>query len=192
QYIELEDSISNYNLAKYRGDVIEGKDGDSNVYVIKTFYHKVKRNETWNYIARKYGVSVSELRSWNKNIKRNKLKIGTMLTVKNKVLVEKEKMIDKEENEKQSAFDQNEIVEANNLDNQPQKLEKQEDKTSKQKDIKTSKPQNTTKIHVVKSGETLSAIAKKYGTTEQKLRTLNGFNNKTANKIMVGQKIKIK
>lgn len=189
RYIEFEDSIAHHNLEKYRGDVFAGSNGDSNVYAIKTIYHKVKRNETWNSIARKYSVTVSELRSWNRKIKRNRLRIGTMLTVKTKVLVEKEKIIDKDDNEKQSSFEQNEIVEANNMDNQPQKEEKKNLSTTSQ-NKNTNK--NTTKTHVVKAGETLSSIARKYGTTEQKLRKINGFDNKAANRIRIGQKIKIK
>lgn len=43
--------------------------------------------------------------------------------------------------------------------------------------------------YTVKSGDTLSAIAKKYGTTVTKLQKLNGIKN--VNKIYVGQKIRI-
>lgn len=44
-------------------------------------------------------------------------------------------------------------------------------------------------VYTVKSGDTLSSIAKKYGTTYQKLAAYNGISN--PNKISVGQKIKI-
>lgn len=44
-------------------------------------------------------------------------------------------------------------------------------------------------MHTVKSGETLSSIAKKYGTTVEKLVSANGIKN--PNRIYVGQKIKI-
>lgn len=44
-------------------------------------------------------------------------------------------------------------------------------------------------IHIVKKGETLSGIAKQYGTTWQKLKSANGIKN--ANLIKTGQKIKI-
>lgn len=50
------------------------------------------------------------------------------------------------------------------------------------------KPQPTTKTYTVKSGDTLSGIAKKYGTTVKKLQALNpSISN--PNKIYVGQKI---
>lgn len=47
-----------------------------------------------------------------------------------------------------------------------------------------------TEYYTVKSGDTLSAIAKKYGTTVKKLTALNGIKN--ANLIYAGQKIKVK
>ncbi len=44
-------------------------------------------------------------------------------------------------------------------------------------------------VYTVKSGDTLSKIAKKYGTTVARLQSVNGI--KDVNKIYVGQKIKI-
>ena len=48
-------------------------------------------------------------------------------------------------------------------------------------------PVDPRRYHIVKSGETLTKIAKQYGTTVQKLVELNGIKN--ANLIRVGQKI---
>ncbi len=48
---------------------------------------------------------------------------------------------------------------------------------------------STATVHTVKSGETLSKIAKQYSTTVSKLTSLNGIAD--ANKIYAGQKIKI-
>lgn len=53
----------------------------------------------------------------------------------------------------------------------------------------TAQAQTTSTTYTVKSGDTLSGIAKKYGTTVKRLQELNGI--KDANKIYVGQKIKI-
>ena len=53
--------------------------------------------------------------------------------------------------------------------------------------VKEEKP--VTKTHTVKSGDTLSGIAKKYGTTVEKLVALNNIKNK--NLIYVGQIIKL-
>lgn len=48
---------------------------------------------------------------------------------------------------------------------------------------------STTKIHIVKAGETLSGIAKKYNTTVDALVKKNGIKDK--NKIYVGQRLKV-
>ena len=66
--------------------------------------------------------------------------------------------------------------------------------TEGKKTVEKKQPRETTKepekTYTVKKGETLSGIAKKYGTTWQNLKKINGIKN--ANKIYVGQKIKIK
>jgi murein DD-endopeptidase MepM/ murein hydrolase activator NlpD len=46
------------------------------------------------------------------------------------------------------------------------------------------------RYHVVKSGETLSSIARKYGTTVSKLQRLNNISN--PNKIRIGQRLKVR
>ncbi len=49
---------------------------------------------------------------------------------------------------------------------------------------------SSAKCHVVKSGDTLSSIAAKYGTTYQKIAKLNGISD--PNRIYVGQKLRVK
>lgn len=53
-----------------------------------------------------------------------------------------------------------------------------------------AKRQTAHVYYVVKRGDTLSAIASKYGTTYQKLAQINGIAN--PNRIYVGQKIRVK
>ena len=53
----------------------------------------------------------------------------------------------------------------------------------------TTNPQNATKTYIVKSGDTLSAIASKFGTTYQEIAKKNGIAN--PNKIYPGQVLKI-
>ena len=52
------------------------------------------------------------------------------------------------------------------------------------------KPKTTKEYYTVKKGDNLTKIAKKYGTTVNKLKVLNGIKN--ANLIYAGQKIRIK
>ena len=47
----------------------------------------------------------------------------------------------------------------------------------------------TTRIHVVKKGETLGSIAKKYGCTVADIKKWNGMSSNT---VVVGKKLKIK
>ncbi|MDY4025701.1 MAG: LysM domain-containing protein, partial [Enterococcus avium] len=53
----------------------------------------------------------------------------------------------------------------------------------------TQTPSTTTSTHIVRSGETLSGIATKYGTTYQALASLNGLAN--PNYIYAGQQLKV-
>src|SRR5699024_8742681 len=59
----------------------------------------------------------------------------------------------------------------------------------KSKPSKPSKPNNSTKTYTVKSGDTLSEIANKFGTSVKKLQSINNIKN--VNLIRVGQKIKL-
>lgn len=144
-FIEMEDSISNCNIEKYRPELAKKDDSISStatVMVDKTIYHKVRKNETWSSIARRYGVSVSDLRKWNSKIKKNKLQKGTLIAVKTKVAVAKENVIEKDEAEKSSSFDRDEMLEANNSASQ------QELTTSKQKADKINSKVSSKKVEV--------------------------------------------
>ena len=58
-------------------------------------------------------------------------------------------------------------------------------------EIINSQAAESSKVYyTVKSGDTLSGIAKKYGTTYQKIAQLNGISN--PNRIYPGQKIRVK
>lgn len=147
-FIEMEDSISNCNIEKYRPELTKKDDSISSIATVmvdKTIYHKVRKNETWSSIARRYGVSVSDLRKWNSKIKKNKLQKGTLIAVKTKVAVAKENVIEKDEAEKSSSFDRDEMLEANNSASQ------QELTTSKQKADKINSKVSSKKVEDRKS-----------------------------------------
>jgi LysM repeat protein len=50
----------------------------------KNFYHKVKRGETLYYLARKYRVSVGDIKRWNHRTTSN-LQVGERILIKRKV-----------------------------------------------------------------------------------------------------------
>ena len=62
-------------------------------------------------------------------------------------------------------------------------------KNTKNSSKTSSSSDSTTKIHVVKKGETLSSIAKKYGCTPADIKSWNGLKSDT---VRIGQKLKIK
>lgn len=85
-YIEAQDAIFAYEpeLTAQRLSV-EPAGIDPGTMV----YHKVRKGETLSGIARKYGVSVSNLRSWNNLRKNSYLRIGQRLAVSSKGAVGK-------------------------------------------------------------------------------------------------------
>lgn len=126
--------------------------------------HTVKKGETLASIAKKYHVSVQNLKKWN-NLKKDALKVGQKLTV----------YTNGGPSAKPSA--KSSTSKSNNS------------KSSTSKSNKSKKTNsNAPKYHVVKSGETLASIAKKYNTTVDKLKKLNNLKSDT---IKVNQKIRV-
>lgn len=113
--------------------------------------HIVKKGETLGAIARKYHISVKQLKQWN-NLKSDRISINQKLIVYSS--------------------------------GAPMAKGSQSSNT----------PATTTSggyvIYTVKSGDTLTAIAKKFSVKVDQLRKLNNLNNKSVLKI--GQKLKIK
>lgn len=108
--------------------------------------HKVKKGETLASIAKKYHVSISNLKQWN-NLKKDTLKVGQKLTI----YTSGGPMATSSNNSKAAG---------------------------------SKSPQ----YHVVKAGDTLASIAKKYNTTVEKIKKLNNMKSDT---IKVKQKIRV-
>ena len=122
-------------------------------------YYKIKVGETITAIAERYKVSTSSIRKWN-NIKGNKIIAGTNLKIYSDAGV-------------------NDI--SDNSANTKNKTSI--NKKSGNKTVKKSE-----NYYSVKRGDSLFAIAKKYGITVEDLRKMNKLNG---NKLNQGQKLKI-
>ncbi len=149
------------NAQQKEGSVVE-----SLAEVKKT--HTVKAGEKLSSIARKYGVTVADLKTWNYVGKRG-LKPGKKMTVYVREQSQKQK-------ELEVKTEQNLV--ANN-------------KTSEKTQLAENKTTDKTGfvIHKVKKGESLYSISKKYGLVPQDLIDLN---NLRGNNLSLGQSLKIR
>lgn len=210
-YIMSEDSIINHNASTYgRRLVVEpaqSTDGNSE-YVSKlvTKYHTVKKGETLSKIAKKYGVTINNIKKWNK-LKKNSIRRGQRLKISSYelVAVPKKKKATPQQTPVANSLPAdsvsndsiaNDSISTDSLTIAPQnndnlkvdsvKVSSTDIDTSK-KSTKENKPKYVT--HKVRKGETLSKIAAKYrGVT---IADIKKANNLTGSKITVGQRLKI-
>ena len=85
-FIEAQDAIFAHNQELYARRLAVEPAG---LAPGTTVYHKVRKGETLSGIAQKYGVSVSNLRSWNNLRKNSYLRIGQRLAVCSKTTTSK-------------------------------------------------------------------------------------------------------
>lgn len=133
----------------------------------KYIYHRVGRRETVEQLARRYGVTAKQIRSWN-NLGRRGLRRGA-----NIIVGVKEEPTKKEEPAKR--------------DEQAEELVSTTKQTPNKRDVELSvtkaevKPSSEEspvvssdgKTHIVRRGETLISIAMRYNTTVLQMRELN-------------------
>jgi membrane-bound lytic murein transglycosylase D len=133
--------------------------------------HTVRNKEKLSTIARKYGVTIADLKSWN-YIGKKGVKAGKKLIVYVKQDVITQPAISKSDAPKEP--------ETNVASNS------KKDTTIKLAENNTT---STLKIHKVKKGETLYGISKKYGISVNKFIEINGL--KKNPQLLLGQKIKL-
>ncbi len=127
-------------------------------------YHKVQKGQTLSSIASKYRVTVSDIKKWN-NLKSNMIYVGQKLKIYTNTPA------------KSPTSTSSSTTASTSSEKSSQS------QTSSSSNV-TTKTQNIT--HIVKSGETLSGIANKYGVT---ITDIKKWNNLTSDKIVVGQKL---
>lgn len=207
-YIMSEDSIISHKTELYAQRTIVNptdiyaSDGNYTTKLVVK-YHKVKRGETLNKIAKRYGVKMSDIKKWNK-LKRNKLKRGQKLKINTYQRIAKPK--DDKEEIKDTSTDNRVLAQDSTVQDSLllAKREAPTDSTHLTSDTditvkestgkkaskkKESSPKPQYRYHTVKRGENLSKIAKKYrGVTVADIKKANGI---TGTKIKAGQKLKI-
>lgn len=167
-------------------------------------YHTVQRGESIRDVARQYGVSATDIKRWN-HLRRGKVKEGDklMIEVYERVQPDNVKVVAAPQVAQVSAAElrQNATV-GDSADVQrragnntaansavQQSSGKQSDAAApKAAPAKTKAKAAKPKNHKVRSGETLSSIARKYGTTVKAIQQANGMKGTS---IRAGQSIKI-
>jgi len=129
-------------------------------------YHKVQSGQTLSTIAAKYRVNVSDIKRWN-NLKSNMIYVGQKL-----------KIYTSSPPPKTSSTASTNATANTSTTNTTN--------TSNQSSSTSTKTQNI--VHIVKSGETLSAIASKYGVSVDNIKN---WNNLSTDKLSIGQKLTI-
>lgn len=141
----------------------------------------VKRGDSFYRISKKFNVSVEELRQVN-NIEDNKLKPGTKLVIPSERGQKKGRV--KVNGPKEESLKAGERKD-------PKKIGMNAQKTSKAMVGRESTSFDTEgpRFHIVKKGDTLSSIARKYGLSVSDLKEINDIRSK---KLRIGQKILLK
>lgn len=147
RYVQLEDSIYSYvSRTEKTREVVEEKVET----VSDSFVHTVKKGESLGSIARKYHVTVSNIKKWNR-LKRETIHVGQKLTI-----YRSGGPVTKVEKENKNSGGKN-------------------NKTNNKSNSKSP----TTKTHTVKKGETLSSIARKYNCTVKDIKNWNNLKSNT-------------
>jgi membrane-bound lytic murein transglycosylase D len=133
--------------------------------------HTVRNGEKLSTIARKYGVTIADLKSWN-YIGKKGIRTGKKLIVY----------------VKQDVITQPEVAKSD-APKEPKTNVAANSKTDTTIKLAEKNTSNKLKVHKVRKGETLYGISKKYGISVSKLIQLNGL--KKNPHLLLGQKIKL-
>lgn len=160
EIIDFENGVPHQDLYVFRNVKINGR--KSNIYTSsedQMVYHRVKSGDTLGKIARMYGTSINELCRLNGIKSTSTLRIGQSL---------------------RCSTSGGGTVAKTTVKAEPvaAKAVAKENKTTTTKQTATAE-NNGPVYHRIKSGDTLSAIAQKYGTTVGKLCELNGIKKTT-------------
>lgn len=153
-------------------DVVSGGGGKT---------HRVKKGETLSSIAKRYGVTVTQIKRWN-GLKSNAVSIGKRLVVSSAAPSSSRSagtsaVASAVQSQKNTETTETQVVTVSATD----------DKTLT-KVVKVSKPQVVTSYHKIRSGENLAGIAKKHGVSISDIKAWNGMKN---NNLIAGKSLKI-
>lgn len=200
-YIMSEDSVLTHDGTRYgRRLVVEPTDinAPSGEYTTKSVVktHKVRRGETLSSIASKYGVTVAEIKKWNK-LKKDRISSGKNLKIHTYERIPKPKTEDKaivavataDSAMMEARADSALMAEAQvAVKTEPVAVNEAEPATASKAKAKASNEPKFVR-YKVRKGDTLGKIASKYrGVTVKQIQNANGLKNTN---IRAGQTLKI-
>lgn len=166
--------------------------------------HTVSRGESIRDIARQYGVSATDIKRWN-HLRRGKVKEGDVLKIEvfERVSPENVKVVEAPELAQVSPQELREAaaeqpapaaetnVRANEVRETPAAKKAAPAHKTKAAPAKSAPKPAASKptIHKIKNGDTLGAIARKYGTTVAAIQAANGMGKST--NLRAGKTLKI-
>ena len=193
-YISSEDSIKNHKADVYRHrsevNISDASDGYTTVEKRVTKSHRVRSRETISQVARKYGVTTSQIKKWN-GLRSNKLKKNQVL----KIYVTQRVKVPVENNDRNKPTTPTAPTtpqpDTSTTTAQPDISSTEVDEsTTDETEVVEPKPEKTVavKYHKVRRGETLGSIARRYGISVSQLKRWNGLRSNTAK---VGTTLKV-
>jgi membrane-bound lytic murein transglycosylase D len=207
-YIDHEDSKRerpNFSVPSYRQEAIAAtyvKPAYKKKSMVATKTHIVKRGDNLGEVASKYGVSVADLKKWNR-IKGNnimagqRIKIQTNTTIRVPVDMEPQQAVaanePKQENaktfpnaNKQDSKEANEVADCDTA--APTAAENKSAIAAANKRAREASYEET-RLYIVQKGDSLFSIARKHpGVTVENLKTWNEINGES---IKPGMKLKV-
>lgn len=188
--------------ANAEGNVQIASSQNTEKMVVK--YHEVGRGENLRDIARKYGVSATDIKRWNQ-LRRGKVKEGDKLRIEVYERVQPE-------NVKLQAAAEVPAVTARELGNNEASGESRSKETVAEKSTRSEAPTTAAQApakpkqpaakpqpkqtnakgttHKIAQGETLAALSRKYGVSVEEIQAANGMKKSNTN-IRAGETIKI-
>lgn len=148
-------------------------------YRYKKEFHIVKKDDTMYQLSQKYGMKLKHI------YKRNRMKAGTEPAAGQRIYLRKKaKTAPKLRPEASITIPPKPKPQTT----PPTEIETRPSPPPPVETEPSSPPTTTAKIHVVKAGDTLYNIARKYNMTVEALKQLNGL---TSNIIQIGQRLKV-
>lgn len=206
-FIDKKDEIRNYKVQELLSHrKVAGLDAGSQQ--TSTVTHKVKRGDTLSGISRKYGVTVAQVKKWNK-LKSNNVAVGRRLTIHKSV---PKKVTKPSSNEQLAANTQPKKATSKTsvVDSMPIDESMKQDRSSgssktvvidaeaqlngnsglyaPQKTQKEIRTETITAYYKIKKGDTWTSVARKNNATINQIKKWNNIKN---NSLIAGKSLKI-